>query len=276
MKKSLYKNEWLQIAIVFVVMYLVPMVLSMFFGYNTLGGYFAPIVLLIFTWWLYKRQGKTLRELGLNFTSSNLKLLPIGLLIGILFSTSLLLLQAWNNGLSIHFNKHADWLLVFAGLFVFLQGVLNEELIFRGYCFKTTVEKVGVTKANILFAFVFVVWHWISFNAWGNIAMMLGLFTTAFGHWMFSTSLLKSGTLYLPIGIHLGNNWAGKHLYATGMESALHDTPVHDALFYVSATQSIDNSILHTLSNYGLTVACMLLFIWIVWKWPWNNSIFNK
>jgi membrane protease YdiL (CAAX protease family) len=166
--------------------------------------------------------------------------------------------------------------MVGAGLFAFVQGVINEELIFRGYCFKSATERIGVTKSNILFAFLFVVWHWISFNAWGNMALMLGLFTTAFGHLLFSTSLLKSGTLYFPFAIHLGNNWAGKHLFATGMESALHDVPVHDAVFYVSAGSSIDNSIGHTLTNYGLTISCMLLFIIMVWKYPWQNAITKK
>lgn len=272
MKKIWDKYEGLQIAVIFILMNVTPMVLSMFFGYNTLGGYISPLLLLVFTWWLYKRKGNTLDELGLNTDFANSKLLPLGLLIGILFSTTVLMLQACNNNLTIHYNKDANWLLIYAGLFVFVQGVLNEELIFRGYCFKSTMERIGVTKANVLFAFLFVVWHWISFDAWGKTALMLGLFTTAFGHFLFSTSLLRSGTLYLPIGIHIGNNWAGRHLFATGMGNSVEGGPVHDAAFYVSATQDFDNSIFHVLTNYGLTVGTMLLFTWAIWKYKWKQT----
>jgi membrane protease YdiL (CAAX protease family) len=271
MTKIWDKYEGLQIAAIFLVMNAIPMVLSMFLGYNTLGGYLSPLLLLMFTYWLYKRKGESLNALGLNTDFNNSKLLLLGLLIGVLFSTTVLMLQVWNNNLTIHYNKNANWLLIYVGLFFFVQGVLNEELIFRGYCFKTTVEKIGITKANLIFGFLFVVWHWISFNAWGNMALMLGLFTTAFGHLLFSTSLLRSGTLYLPIGIHIGNNWAGKFLFATGMQSSVQDGPVDDAVFYVSASQNLDNSLFHVLTNYGLTVGTMLFFTWAIWKYQWKQ-----
>jgi len=272
MKKIWDKYEGLQMLVIFIIMNAIPMVLSMFLGYNTLGGYLSPLLLLLFTFWLYKRKDKSLDELGLNTDINNSKLFPVGLFIGILFSTTVLMLQVLNNDLKIHYNKEANWLLIYAGLFLFVQGVLNEELIFRGYCFKSSIEKIGVTKANIIFGFLFVVWHWISFNAWGNIPLMLGLFTTGFGHFLFSTSLLRYGTLYLPIGIHIGNNWAGRFLFATGMENTVQDGPVHDAVFYVSAPQNFDNSIFHVLTNYGLTVGTMLLFTWAIWKYKWKQA----
>ena len=39
--------------------------------------------------------------------------------------------------------------------------------------------------------------------------------TIPVGHLLFATALLKSKTLFFPIGIHLGNNWATRHLITT-------------------------------------------------------------
>ncbi|MEI9943364.1 MAG: hypothetical protein WDN26_04015 [Chitinophagaceae bacterium] len=43
-----------------------------------------------------------------------------------------------------------------------MAGVLNEELIFRGYCFKKTIEIAGLIKATIIFR------HFIYYLALGG------------------------------------------------------------------------------------------------------------
>jgi membrane protease YdiL (CAAX protease family) len=257
----LLRKPAIKIAVIFILFFAIVVVLSTMFGYQTLGGYIAPLVLLSITAWLYQREGKSLAVLGLTPLKGNLMLLPIGLLLGIIFYTGGMYLVLLQKGLSIGYNQAADFSLVAAGILFFIQGVLNEELIFRGYCFQQTATRYGVVAANVVFAFLFLVWHWFSWDAWGNIGLMVSAITVCFGHFLFATAYLKSGTLFLPIGIHLGNNWAVKH-FAVYQDS---NQPVtREALFIVTGT--VENTDSGEALTVLITIGWMLLFTALVWK----------
>ncbi len=249
----------------FAIIVVFPMIPSPQFGNTTLGNMLAPIALLALTGYLYKKEGKNLSELGLNITSGTVSYLPKGLIIGIVFFSLLLLLQSFQNGLSLKINPNANWFLIIGGLFFLIVSVLNEELIFRGYCFEKTITHVGIAKANIIFAFLFIFYHWIALNAWGNWSLMLGLITTGFGHFLFATALLKSNTLYFPIGIHLGNNWAQRYLFSANM-GGINATPTNDTFFVLSSSHQ-DTSLSLTFLNYTVSIVCFLLSTWAIWKY---------
>src|SRR4051812_15293593 len=54
-----------------------------------------------------------------------------------------------------------------------LVSVLYEELIFRGAILYIAIKKFGVTKACILSAACFGIYHWFTFNVLGNPFMMV-------------------------------------------------------------------------------------------------------
>ncbi len=253
----LQRRPALKIFIVFITFFLIVVFLSMVFGYQTLGGYIAPCLLLLITWWLYKNEGSSLSALGLTLTKRNLGFLPIGLLVGIVLYAVGMYAAILYQGLEISFNKNADYTIIAGGLFFFIQGVMNEELIFRGYCFKKTVEVYGVAKANIVFAILFLIWHWISWDAWGNYGLMLSAITVCFGHLLFATSLLRSGTLFLAIGIHLGNNWAVKHFAA--YEG---DIPIVNSIFVVTGSAQQESQVVLT----GISTIWMLIVTALIMK----------
>ncbi|HKI46099.1 MAG TPA: CPBP family intramembrane glutamic endopeptidase [Balneolales bacterium] len=252
MVKKLFQNPLVKIALLFALFFTVPIALSMVVGYQTIGGYLSPLLLLVLTWLLYRKEGKNLSELGINFKRRNIFFLPLGIVAGILFFCVLLYLQMLRNGIQIHINQNADYTLIFSSVFVLLQGVLNEELIFRGYCLKETMNRIGFMKANLIFGFFFIVWHWIAFNAWGNYLLMLSLVSTGFGHFLFAAALVKSETLYFPVGIHLGNNWAQRYLFSASM-TGINAKPSHDILFILTSSGQ-HFSELHNATNYGLTI----------------------
>ena len=164
--------------LLFSVPMIVPMLPSPKFGNLSLGNLLSPVILLLLTAWFYRKEGKNLSELGLNIQLTNLLFLPLGLILGILFFSLLLFLQSFQNDLHIQINQNANWGLIFSGAFFLIIGVLNEELIFRGYFFQKTIDYKGFMQANLIFAAIFIVYHWIALNAWGNYGLMLGLFTT--------------------------------------------------------------------------------------------------
>lgn len=248
--------------LVFLLLCPIPMILGMLFDYQSILGFISPVLLLLITWLLYRSEGKNLGELGLTAKKSHLYFLLPGILVGILFLSGALFLQAWASHISFSFNPKASYALVAAGALAFLPGVLNEELIFRGYCFKNALGGMGTVRANLLFGLLFMVWHWIAWNAWGDWWLMVSATTTALGHWLFATGLLGSGTLFFPIGIHLGNNWAARHLFLTG-DSGKGETT--DALFLLH-NPGADLPAVQTLLNYGIGVTYILLFIWLLKK----------
>lgn len=100
------------------------------------------------------------------------------------------------------------------GFLVFLFVGINEEVAFRGYPFQRLVRSMGPWPAQILLAVLFAAIHWgnpgirdasPALKAWTTLnialaAVFLGL------------CYLKTRSLALPIGVHLGWNWAQGHL----------------------------------------------------------------
>lgn len=256
-----FKKHVIKIAIVFALFFFIVVALSTVFGYQTWSGYIAPLILLAITAWLYKREGKNLSVLGLIPTKRTTGFLPIGLVLGVFFYATGMYLVMLYRGLEIQYNAAADYSLIATGLVFFIQGVLNEELIFRGYCFQQTIERYGIVTANLVFALLFLVWHWFAWDAWGNYGLMLSAVTVCFGHFLFATSYLKSGTLFLPIGIHLGNNWAVKH-FAVYQSS---EEPItQEAIFIVTGPSQ--SSATDEVLTIVISISWMLAFTWLVWK----------
>jgi membrane protease YdiL (CAAX protease family) len=257
----LFRKPVVRIALVFALFFFIVVALSTVFGYQTWGGYIAPLVLLIITAWLYKRQGQDLSVLGLIPTKRNIGFLPIGLLLGVFFYATGMYLVLLYKGLQISYNSAADYSVIAAGVLFFIAGVLNEELIFRGYCFEQTVNRYGVITANVVFAFLFLVWHWFAWDAWGNYGLMISAITVCFGHFLFATAYLKSGTLFLPIGIHLGNNWAVKHFAV--YQSA--EDPVNAGSIFL-VTGSAESTTTNEVLTVIISIGWMLIFTWLIGK----------
>ena len=88
-----------------------------------------------------------------------------------------------------------------------LVSVLYEELIFRGALLYIAIKKLGVTKACILSAVCFGIYHWFTFNVFGNPFMMIITFLmTAIVGLSWAFAFAKTNSLYLPIGLHFGWN----------------------------------------------------------------------
>ena len=261
-------------ALVFIALFAIVVLLSTVV-FTSWANHLKAGVVLLSIWFLYRLEGKTLSELGLS--GRQFYLLPIGLGIGILYFCLFFGLQMLQNDISIQWNSNVNWGLFFNGLWFLLGSVLIEEFIFRGYCFKKTYEQIGVVKANLIFAFLFIVYHWFALNALGNWAAMLGLITTAFGHILFATAFIQSRTLFLPIGIHLGNNWAQRHFFSVKNLGIADTTTLNDSLFSINIAEQ-QASTGQVLGSYFITFACFLISTYLIWKWYNRNtplSIFN-
>lgn len=248
----------IKILLYFAVFFAIPVVASFLPLDQSIRNWLVVVVLFLLTWLLYRKEGKSLAALGITTKWKNLRFIPLGLLGGIIFFCMLLFFQKLFNGLSISVNPNADYGLIAKGLLFALPFVLMEEIIFRGYSLHKATYQVGPVKANLLFAFFFIAWHWLAFNAWGNWGLMLSLFTTGFGHIFFAVALGRSQTLFFPIGLHLGNNWAQRNLFALNMGEIVDPKRANDSLFLTSAPAS-QFSTTHVVTAYAITLGCFII-----------------
>ncbi len=103
-----------------------------------------------------------------------------------------------------------------AAAWFFLAVAVYEELLFRGYPFQRAVDGLGFTGAQILFAFLFALLHWSNPGmtgaslAWGTLNIALAALLLGFC-WR------RTGSLALPVGVHLGWNWTQGSLLGFGV-----------------------------------------------------------
>lgn len=81
-------------------------------------------------------------------------------------------------------------------------GAAGEELMFRGYGFQILLKAAGplasILPVSVLFAFMHA----------GNLNITwLGLLNTGLWGLLLGLAFLRSGDLWLPIGLHFGWNW---------------------------------------------------------------------
>lgn len=221
--------------------------------------YLASIFLGFATWILYKTEGKSLSEIGLNLKWKNLLFLPFGVLIGALAMLAATYAKALYTGESFVISDVINYESILFAFYFILPTVAVEEFLFRGYLFKKTISKINVAVANIIFSVLFMSIHVIDESVMQNKGMMLLLIISIpVGHLWFATALLKSKTLYFPIGLHLGNNWATRHL-VTNNDSG-------NSIFY-----TINNATFETWSEFiGFLIilnGVFLMVTFIIWKW---------
>ena len=86
---------------------------------------------------------------------------------------------------------------------ILIFGAFGEELLFRGYAFQIMVKGSGPFSAllpvSVLFAFA---------HASNQNVSLLGLVNTFGFGLVLGYAYLRTGSLWLPIGIHFGWNWA--------------------------------------------------------------------
>ena len=86
---------------------------------------------------------------------------------------------------------------------ILIFGAVGEEMLFRGYAFQVLLKGIGPFATILPMSVLFGLAHSSNMNAgWLSIANTIG--------WGFilGVAFLRSGDLWLPIGLHYGWNWA--------------------------------------------------------------------
>lgn len=172
------------------------------------------IISWLLLWFICKKH---LSVLGFSPTRNRMNNLIVGLLLAASCCTLYQLMTTAFINNSWVSNKQATAKTILEGSRWTLVSVLYEELIFRGALLYIAIKKLGVTKACILSAVCFGIYHWFSFNVFGNPFMMVVTFLmTAIVGLSWAFAFAKTNSLYLPIGLHLGWNLLSTVVFSNG------------------------------------------------------------
>jgi len=279
MKKTIFQSQVVKIIFLFIIFVLTTFIFGGFIlnGLLRIPSQVANVIVIIailfITRQAYKKEGKTLSELGLNLKLRNIVFGMLGLFIGGIFIIPLVYTIAFIKGYPVVFNQNFNGSYVISGLWLLLPAVMLEELAFRGICFKKTVEISSITKANIIFATLFILSHWINLGAFGNPVQMTILLITGLGHVLYATAFLKSKTLYFPMGIHLGNNWVTYFVFSNLDVNDLTKGQVKPSLINVISNEKIPLFNGQFILTTIVTAIFFVLFILAIRKWTATNQL---
>ncbi|MFZ6025593.1 MAG: CPBP family intramembrane glutamic endopeptidase [Bacteroidota bacterium] len=177
-------------------------------------------------------ERKNLSILGWQPSTKRLVQLSVGLLLSITLAIIFHLVRSLFTGVTWKINTAYRFTDFIAALWWMLKSVIYEELIFRGALFYIALKRLGVIKGLWLSITAFGIYHWFSFSTFGQPVQMLFIFLiTAAAGWMYAYAFLKTNSLYLPIGLHLGWNCVGSILFSEGSIGKHILLPVKDPAF---------------------------------------------
>jgi uncharacterized protein len=117
--------------------------------------------------------------------------------------------------------------LILNGVWWNIKSVLFEELIFRGVIFYILIKKLGHTKAIIISATAFGIYHWFSQGSFGNpVQMVITFVITGIMGVVYAYAYSKTFSLYFPIAIHLGWNLTSSVVFSSSVIGDQLFTPV--------------------------------------------------
>ena len=176
------------------------------------------LVQLAISWllaWIFVKKG--LEVLGLMPTKKRLVHFVLFFIITALCCASGFIMKLIYAKQEWIINPELSFKFVLEGIWWNIKSVLFEELIFRGVILYILIRKIGSTKAIIISAIAFGIYHWFSMNAFGNIPQMTFLFfATGIMGLLLAYAFAKTLSLYIPIAIHLGWNLTQNFIFSSG------------------------------------------------------------
>lgn len=181
-----------------------------------LGIWMGVLLVSLASYICVRIEGRSFSSLGLLPGRRWLLECLAGTLGGILLIVLTALLVQGLNG--FHWVRAADVgarQLLYAA-WMFLGVAFNEEILARGFPFQRLVEGAGTWVGQLVFAAIFALGHWGNpgmhgaTKAWATLNIGLAAILLGFCY-------LRTRSLALPIGVHLGWNWAQGSLLGFGV-----------------------------------------------------------
>lgn len=178
-------------------------------------------LIFLVTWLCLKLRKESLSDVGLGFNLRFFSQLFTGTLVGIIMMLATVAAIWLIGGVSFELDPQVSWQLISYGFYLFLLGSLLEEILHRGFIFQRLIDGIGVWGAQLLIASLFAIGHWGNPGMLGSTQVFASL-DLFLGSLIFGLAYIKTRSLALPIGMHLGWNWSQGNILGFGVSG--HDT----------------------------------------------------
>ena len=195
-------------AIAFVALTVFPAIIHLLLGSGgyvitaALGTFAAAALANAIPLRIYERG--RLSDVGLGWNADSRRNLAYGMLGGIGAALCVLVLPILTRAAEVEPEPNAktQWgSLAFVSV-VLLFGAVGEELLFRGYAFQVLANSIGpfatILPVSVLFGLAHLSNHNVS---------TLAIVNTVLWGILLGYAFIRSGDLWLPIGLHFGWNW---------------------------------------------------------------------
>jgi len=176
-------------------------------------------VILLATWICLRLEGRGLASLGLRLNRTFLRDLAKGAVGGFLLMVTVAVAILAAGGFHWIRTPNVAVSSLLKGAWFYLAVACMEEILFRGYLFQRSLRGLGFGWTQILFAVIFATCHWGnpamagSTKAWATLNIGLAAVLLGFC-WR------RTGSLALPIGVHLGWDWTQGTLLGFGVSGS--------------------------------------------------------
>lgn len=172
------------------------------FVISTLGTFAAAAVANAIVLRIYERGN--LAGIGLGWTAASRRNLSLGVLGGIGAALIVIVIPLVLRVADVERvpSEQFHWPSLLFVSILLLFGAVGEEMLFRGYAFQVLVKGIGPFATVLPMAVLFGLAHSQNLN-FGPLALT----NTILWGIVLGYSFLRSGDLWLPIGLHFGWNW---------------------------------------------------------------------
>jgi hypothetical protein len=168
--------------------------------------WFTAGAVLMLTWGFLNLEKRPLVSVGLALGGRWARQFLAGALGGTALMALIALGAYLGGGFHLARNPQTGPLPLLFGAWVYLAVAFKEELLFRGYLFQRLEQGLGPWPAMALLAVLFALAHWSNpgmtgpARVWASLNIALAAILLGLGY-------LRTRSLALPIGLHLGWNW---------------------------------------------------------------------
>lgn len=176
----------------------------------------GALACLLAAWGCLRAEGAPLSSLGLRLDGRFLRHLVLGTLGGVALMAATAGVVWLLGGLHWARSTGVGLPALAMGGWLFLAVAVFEEQLFRGYAFQRAVRGLGFPGGQATFALLFALIHWNNpgmagaTRAWATVNI-------AFAALLLGLCWRRTGSLALPIGVHLGWNWTQGSLLGFGV-----------------------------------------------------------
>ncbi|UHQ21471.1 CPBP family intramembrane metalloprotease [Lysobacter sp. 5GHs7-4] len=177
--------------------------------------------LLGVTWICVRLRKEPLSSIGFVLGRRWAREFGVGAFLG-LATAVLAVVMIWAaGGVRLQLDPARSVGLLVYGLYIFLFVALFEETLFRGFVFQRLVAGTNAWVAQLVLGLVFASSHWGNPDmqgatlVWASLELFLGAV-------LLGLAYLRTRSLAMPVGIHLGWNWAQGYLLGFDVSGFAH------------------------------------------------------